>query len=169
MPFFLIGAVLAFKWMHDKGIFNGAPASARPGMQGTKGRNRARRPAPPPPPSAETLSGEGEDWIDPNDMVIPGKAPEDLLDEVASDPGPVDAPKHRRREDGPVTAARRAEQPVKAKAEEKKPLPPRPAGKGSFDDVMEAIDTLDSLDGVGVDEIEDLNGKERLEGDDEEA
>lgn len=165
MVIFAIAAGFAFKWMYDKGIFDGSAAPARPGLAGQKPRRIARRAAPPPPPAPETVNGTGEDWVDPADMVTPEKLRKAPPAHAAAQDDPEEPPRTRRRDDGAPRPAPKAQ----AKPDGKAPLPPRPAGKGSFDDVMETLDSIDSLDGVGVDEVEELNGVDRPEGDDEEA
>lgn len=139
---FVIGAILAFKFLHGKGV--GKPSGKKPA---------ARAPAKRPGQSRLRAAGEGEDYVPESQMVHPPTESDDTPDSEDAAPAPKAAPA------APSPAKQLQEAP-------KISLPVRQGGKGSFDDDMPDND----ITGVGTDEIEDLNGKDYTDlGEEEEA
>ena len=88
------------------------------------------------PRASRPAAGEGEDFTPKSELVTP---PEKPADSKASEP------------------AKSEKEP--AKTESTLALPTRKGGKGSFDDVLD-----DDPTGVGIDEVEELNGPDYNKG-----
>lgn len=142
----LIGAVLAFKWMYDKGVLSNKKSPSK------KPAPTAGKPAAKPGASPAAKPGVGEDYIPPEQMRTP--------------------PKPAERKPEPQTVPKSSSPPREKTKEEKRlaledSLPTREGGRGSFDDVLEE----ESDPGVGQEEFEELRdqGYDKSESEDEES